>query len=235
MATGSTITTITTPISISIITMTRFDYLTDPQEIERRSFVQIRQLTDLTRFDDQQQQIAMRLVHTSGDPTIVEALTFSPGAVDAGIKALARGAAVLCDVEMLRQGVNRHGVRGGIHCFLNDINVAAAAEERGETRTMAAMAHWADRLEGNIAVIGNAPTALFRLLEMLCDGAAQPALIIGMPVGFINAREAKQALLDHAPERLQVPCITLHGYRGGSTLAAATVNALVRLSQGVRF
>jgi precorrin-8X/cobalt-precorrin-8 methylmutase len=215
--------------------MIRFDYLTDPLEIERRSFVQIRELTDLSRFDPDQQQLAMRLVHTSGDPGIVNDLYFSPGAVDAGLEALQRGAPVLCDVEMVRQGISKPYLKSEVLCFINGETVSERAGQQGETRTMAAMTHWSEHLAGSIVAIGNAPTALFRLLEMLCAGAPRPALIVGMPVGFINARESKQALLDHAPGYLQVPCITLQGRRGGSTLTAAAINALARLAQGLRY
>ena len=215
--------------------MIRFDYLTDPLEIERRSFTQIRELTDLSRFDPDQQQLAMRLVHTSGDPSIVNDLYFSPGAVDAGLEALRRGAPVLCDVEMVRQGISKRYLKGEVLCFINSETVSERAGQQGETRNMAAMAHWSEHLAGSIVAIGNAPTALFRLLEMLCAEALRPALIVGMPVGFINARESKQALLDHAPSHLQVPCITLQGRRGGSTLTAAAINALARLAQGIRY
>ena len=214
--------------------MNRFDYLSDPAEIEQRSFAQIRALTDLRRFDADQQQVAMRLVHTSGDPSIVDDLYFSPGAVAAGVAALQQGAAVLCDVEMVRHGISKRYLQGEVLCFLHT-DATAAAKETGETRSMAAMAQWPAHLAGSIAVIGNAPTALFRLLELLADGAPHAALIIGMPVGFINAAESKQALIDHAPGEFNVPCITLQGRRGGSTLAAATLNALARLARGVHF
>jgi precorrin-8X/cobalt-precorrin-8 methylmutase len=215
--------------------MNRFDYLSDPLEIERRSFAQIRTLTDLSRFDADQQQVAMRLVHTSGDPSIVNDLHFSPGAVAAGVAAVERGAAVLCDVEMVQQGLSRRFLQGEVHCFLNAPEVAEQARQQSQTRSMAAMTQWPEHLAGSIVAIGNAPTALFRLLELLADGAPRPALIIGMPVGFINAAESKQALVEHAPSEFAVPCITLQGRRGGSTLAAATLNALARLAKGIRF
>lgn len=212
----------------------QFDYLRDPLEIERRSFALIRELTDLSRFDPDQQQVAMRLVHTSGDPGIVTDLYFSPGACAAGVTALAQGAELLCDIEMVRQGLSRRYLKGEVHCFLNAPETATQASQKGETRAMAAMANWLDHLQGSVVVIGNAPTALFRLLEMLAEGAPKPALIVGMPVGFINAAESKQALIEHAPETFGVPCIALQGRRGGSTLAAATVNALARMANGVR-
>ncbi len=215
--------------------MPRFDYLRDPDAIERQSFEQIRQLTDLSGFDTDQQQVAMRLVHTSGDPAIVDDLQFSPGAVDAGLAALTHGADVLCDIEMVSHGISRRYLRGQVRCFLNAPEVAERARQTGETRAMAAMTEWPLHMVGNIVAIGNAPTALFKLLELLDEGAPRPALIIGMPVGFINAAESKQALWEVAASEFQTPCITLLGRRGGSSLAAATLNALARMSNGVRF
>lgn len=213
--------------------MAQFVYLTDPVEIERRSFAQIRKLTDLGRFAPDEQQVAMRLVHSCGDPSIVAELYFSLGAVTAGLEALRQGATVLCDVEMVRHGLSRRYLQGEILCFVNA--EPERANQRGETRSMRALVHWPEHLAGSIVAIGNAPTALFRLLEMLYAGAPRPALIIAMPVGFIGAQEAKQALIEHAPDALNVPCITLQGRRGGSALTAATLNALARLDQGMRF
>ncbi len=215
--------------------MPRFDYLRDPDAIERQSFEQIRQLTDLSGFDTDQQQVAMRPVHTSGDPAIVDDLQFSPGAVEAGLAALTHGADVLCDIEMVSHGISRRYLRGQVRCFLNAPEVAERARQTGETRAMAAMTEWPLHMVGNIVAIGNAPTALFKLLELLDEGAPRPALIIGMPVGFINAAESKQALWEVAASEFQTPCITLLGRRGGSSLAAATLNALARMSNGVRF
>ncbi|HRD64831.1 MAG TPA: precorrin-8X methylmutase [Candidatus Competibacter sp.] len=215
--------------------MPRFDYLRDPDEIERQSFVQIRQLTDLSGFDADQQQVAMRLIHTSGDPGIVHDLHFSPGSIDAGLAALENGADVLCDIEMVSHGISKRYLKGKVHCFLNSPSVAEHARQTGETRSMAAMAEWPAHLAGSIVAIGNAPTALFRLLDLLDEGAPRPALIIGMPVGFINAAESKQALWDTAPSEFRTPCITLLGRRGGSSLAAATLNALARMANGIRF
>ncbi len=214
--------------------MPRFDYLRDPDAIERQSFEQIRTLTDLSHLDADQQQVAMRLVHTSGDPAIVGDLRFSPDAVAAGLAALAQGADVLCDIEMVSHGISRRYLRGQVRCFLNAPEVADRARQTGETRAMAAMSEWPLHMVGNIVAIGNAPTALFKLLELLDGGAPRPALIIGMPVGFINAAESKQALWEVAASEFQTPCITLLGRRGGSSLAAATLNALARMSHGVR-
>ena len=215
--------------------MSRFDYLRDPDEIERQSFAQIRQITDLSRFDADQQQVAMRLVHTSGDPGIVDDLHFSPGAVAAGLAALEKGADVLCDIEMVSHGISKRYLHSPVLCFLNAPSVIDRARLARETRTMAAMTEWRTHLAGSIVVVGNAPTALFRLLDLLDEGASRPALIIGMPVGFINAAESKQALWDVAPSEFQTPCITLLGRRGGSSLAAAALNALARMANGIRF
>ncbi|HXH01814.1 MAG TPA: precorrin-8X methylmutase [Candidatus Competibacteraceae bacterium] len=215
--------------------MSRFHYIRDPDEIERRSFARIRELTDLSRFDDDQAQVAMRLVHTCGDPSIVAHLAFSPGACAAGLAAMRTGAPILCDVEMVRHGLNRRLLGKQALCYLNDPRAAEIGRQRGETRSMAALELWREHLEGSIAAIGNAPTALFRLLELLDEGAPRPALIVGMPVGFIGAVESKQALAAVAYAEFGVPWITVHGLRGGSALTAAAVNALGRLARGIRF
>ncbi len=215
--------------------MPRFNYIRDPKEIERQSFLKIRQLADLSRFDADQQQIAMRLIHTSGDPTIIQDLYFSPNAVQTGIAALNQLADVLCDIEMVSKGISKRYLSGQVYCFLNVPEVVERARKNGETRSMAAIEKWQSHLTGSIVAIGNAPTVLFRLLDLLDSGVARPALIIGMPVGFINAAEAKQALLDIAPTEFQTPCITILGRRGGSSLAAATINALSRMTNGIRF
>ena len=212
--------------------MTAFQYLQNPAEIERLSFARIRELTDLRRFDADQAQIAMRLVHTCGEPDIVDTLAFSPDAIASGLAAIQSQAALLCDVEMVRHGLSCRYVQGPAYCLLNDPQVPELAHARNETRTMAALSLWPPYLTDSLVVIGNAPTALFRLLEMLLDGAPRPALIVAMPVGFVGAAESKQALLE---AELNIPWITLQGRRGGSALAVATVNALARLARGVRF
>lgn len=152
-------------------------------------------------------------------------LKISANALAAGVRALNGGAAVLCDVEMVRQGLTAHG--HNIHCFLNAPGVAEQAQASGETRSMCALAHWTPLMAGAVVVIGNAPTALFRLLEMLEQDAPRPALVIGLPVGFVGAAESKAALW-RKQSALGIECITLLGRRGGSALAAAAFNALVR-------
>lgn len=214
--------------------MAPFDYLSDPKEIERESFARIAALTRLDGFDPEQRQIAMRLVHTCGDPGIVDSLAFSPGAVAKGIEGMATGANILCDVEMLRHGLSRAHCRGEKLCFLNSTGVAERASAAGRTRSMMAVEEWNHDLEDGIAAIGNAPTALFRLLELLAEGFSRPRLIVAMPVGFVGALESKQALIDLAPS-LGIDYITLQGRSGGSALTAAALNALGRLADGIRF
>ncbi|TWI50985.1 precorrin-8X methylmutase [Pseudomonas duriflava] len=211
-----------------------FEYQHDPEAIERQSFEQIKQLTDLSRFDADQAQIAMRLVHTCGEPEIVEALHFSQQAVQAGLNAVTGKAPILCDVEMVKHGLTRRMFGERPLCFLNDARVPPLASSLGETRSMAAVEFWTPHLEGSIVVIGNAPTTLFRLLERLEAGAPKPALVIGMPVGFIGAAESKDALMQHG-SALGIEWIALSGRRGGSALAAATLNALARIQQGIRW
>jgi len=209
------------------------DYLQDPAAIERESFVRIRACTELGRFDPQQAQVAMRVVHSGGEPLLAEQLRFSADAVSAGLGALAAGAPLLCDTEMVSRGITRRLIDSPVHCFLNAAGVPELAKQRGETRSMAALDHWLPIMPGAIAVIGNAPTALFRLLEQLSAGAEPPALIIGMPVGFVGAEESKQALLEYSSVAGRAPMITLTGRAGGSALAASVVNAIARMNRGV--
>lgn len=200
-------------------------YIRDPAEIYRLSWQCVRAATDLSGIPADLKPLAERLVHTAGDPAIVADLAFGRQAGKAGRKALAGGAPILCDVEMVAQGITRSRLAAGnqIICFLNAAGVRDRAAEAGITRAMAAVDLWLPRLEGAVVAIGNAPTALFRLLELLHDGAPRPALILGFPVGFVGAAESKEALIRLAGE---VPYVTLKGRRGGSAMAAAAVNAL---------
>lgn len=209
-----------------------FDYIRDPIEIERRSFAQIRRLTDLSRFGEDQHQVAMRLVHTCGDPAIVDKLVFCGDAINAGLKALADKAPLLCDVEMVRHGLTRRYLDSEAHCFLQTAGIGERARSRGETRTMAALDDWQPLLNGSIVLIGNAPTALFRLLEQLqANPDKRPALIIAMPVGFVGAAESKEALIQVA-DQLGLNAITLSGRAGGSALTVSALNALARQRHG---
>jgi len=208
-----------------------FDYELNPLAIEKESFRQIRTLTDLSAFTVEQQQVVMRIVHSVGLPDVAEQVRFSANACEAGMKALTSKQQILCDVEMVKQGITKRMISQAPLCFLNDPQVANLARRKAETRSMAALELWQPYLEGSVVVIGNAPTALFRLLEMLEKGAVKPALIIGMPVGFVGAAESKQALWD-CHQELGIECITLLGRQGGSAVSSASCNALLRCNLG---
>jgi precorrin-8X/cobalt-precorrin-8 methylmutase len=208
-----------------------FDYQMNPQKIETESFRQIRELTTLDHFSKDQQQVVMRIVHSLGLPHLAEQVRFSENACEAGREVLAKDCPILCDVEMVKQGITKRMITQEPLCFLNDPQVAEIAKSKGETRTMAALELWRDQLKDSVVIIGNAPTALFRLLEMIDQGADKPALIIGMPVGFVGAAESKQALWDHH-QQLGIECITLLGREGGSAVSSATCNALLRCNRG---
>ncbi|QGU32508.1 precorrin-8X methylmutase [Thermochromatium tepidum] len=203
------------------------DYNRDAHDIYRQSFAIIRAEADLSRIPPDLEALAVRVIHACGMPEIVADLEFSPGAGAAGRAALEAGAAILCDSRMVAEGITRARLPADnpILCTLNDPSVPALARELGNTRTAAALELWRPHLAGAIAVIGNAPTALFRLLELLDAGAPKPALILGFPVGFVGAAESKAAL---AANSRGVPFVTLRGRRGGSAMAAAAVNALGR-------
>ncbi len=200
-------------------------YVSDPREILRRSFETVARETDLAAIAPDIHPVALRLVHATAMPELVRDLAFSPGAGAIGVKALAAGAPVLADCRMVA-----HGITGTllpkdneVICTLDQVGVADEARSRGLTRSAVAVEHWRPWIKGAVVAIGNAPTALFRLLELIEDGWDHPAVILGFPVGFIGAAEAKQRLISHAKG---VPFISLRGRFGGSALAAAAVNAL---------
>ena len=202
-----------------------FDYIRDPAEITRKSFEAVRAETDLSGFSPDQGALCVRLVHACGMPDIAGDLVFGGDALTAGRRALRAGAAVLTDVEMVRHGIIRARLPAAnpVLCTLHDEAVRERAQDQGTTRSAAAVGLWPDALGGAVVAIGNAPTALFRLLELMAEGAGPPALILGFPVGFIGAAESKEALIENSGG---VPFITLRGRRGGSAMAAAAVNAL---------
>jgi precorrin-8X/cobalt-precorrin-8 methylmutase len=201
-----------------------YDYLKDAHAIYRRSFALIREEVDLGALPQSLQAVAERLIHACGDVTILPELAYTDGVAEAARAALAAGAPILVDSEMVAAGIIRARLAGNaVLCFLNDAATAELARRNGTTRSAAAVDLWRPQLAGAVVVIGNAPTALFRLLELLDEGAPAPAAILGFPVGFVGAAEAKAALASH-PRR--VPFITLKGRRGGSAMAAAAVNAL---------
>lgn len=213
------------------ITPRHYQYENNPQAIEQDSFRQIRALTDLSAWNQDQQQVVMRIVHSLGLPDVASQVRFSAHATQAGREALANNGAILCDVEMVKQGVTKRMITKEPLCFLNDTRTANLAKQQGETRSMAALNLWQNDLAGSVVLIGNAPTALFRLLEMIEQGAPKPALIIGMPVGFVGAAESKDALWQ-AHKELGVECITLLGRMGGSAVTSASCNALLRCNLG---
>lgn len=205
--------------------MTVADYERDGTEIYRRSFATIRAEADLSRIPADLEKLAVRVVHACGMVDIVDDLRFSPGAGTAGRNALADGARVLADSFMVADGVTRSRLPAGneVVCTLREPDVGTAAARAGTTRSAAAVDLWGPRLAGAVVAVGNAPTALFRLLELLDGGAPRPALILGFPVGFVGAAESKEAL---AAGGHGVPYVCVLGRRGGSAMAAAAVNAL---------
>lgn len=207
------------------MTRRRYPYIRNPDAIYRESFAAILRETDLTVVPSDLEALALRIVHACGDPGIVAHLAWSEGAGEAGRLALAAGAPILCDSRMVEMGIiqARLPEANPLICTLNDPRVPDLAQDLGTTRSAAAVELWRDRLAGAVAVIGNAPTALFHLLEGLADGWPEPALILGFPVGFVGAAESKEALIADAGD---VPYVTLRGRLGGSAIAAAAVNAL---------
>jgi len=208
-------------------TETKLDYVRDPVEITRLSFQAVRRECDLSRLPPGLAETAVRLVHACGMPDILGDLAWGGEPAAAGRQALRAGAAVLADCRMVAEGVTRDRLPADnrVVCTLDDPTVPARARRQATTRSAAAVELWGPRLAGAVVAIGNAPTALYRLLELLAEGAPKPAVILGFPVGFIGAAESKEALIAAG---LDVPYLTLRGRRGGSALAAAAVNALAR-------
>lgn len=207
------------------------DYIRDPETIYRRSFAVAEAEADLAGIADDLHPLALRLVHAAADPGLAAQLVSSDTAATAGRKALLAGAAIFTDCEMVASGITRRflPVANEVICTLGDPRTAPLAARLQTTRSAAAVDLWDERLDGAIVAIGNAPTALFRLLERLDDGAPRPALILGFPIGFIGATEAKAEL---AARSHRLTLITVPGRRGGSPLASAAVNALALASIG---
>jgi precorrin-8X/cobalt-precorrin-8 methylmutase len=201
-----------------------YDYIREPAEIYRQSFATVEREAALDTLPEAMRAVATRLIHSCGMTDVLDDLGFSPNAANHGINALASNAPIYCDVEMVKSGIIQKFLpkNNSVICTLNDARVNDHAAKIGNTRSAAAVDFW-DGLEGAIAVIGNAPTALFRLLENVSQDAAKPSLVIGIPVGFVGAVESKQALADN-PFGLEY--ITVHGRRGGSAMASSVVNAL---------
>lgn len=210
--------------------MAPLDYIRDPAEIYRLSFETVEREADISGLSPAMQKVATRLVHSCGMVDILDDLAFSDGAAEAGLDALKNGCAVYCDVEMVKAGIIERNLPSPTRlvCTLNDRRASHHGKETNNTRSAAAVDFW-DDLEGAICVIGNAPTALFRLLERMDEGSPKPALIIGIPVGFIGAVESK---LELASNPRDTHYITVHGRRGGSAMASSVVNALAFLAGG---
>jgi precorrin-8X/cobalt-precorrin-8 methylmutase len=207
--------------------MPEYDYIREGNAIYERSFAIIREEADLSRFSPDEADIAVRMVHACGLVEAAAHFAFSQDFVAAGRDALNEGAPIFCDAEMVAHGITRARLPAAneVICTLRDPRTPELAESIGNTRSAAAMDLWLDRMAGSVIAIGNAPTALFRLLEMLRDGAPKPAAIIGMPVGFVGAAESKDALAENS---FGVPYAIVRGRLGGSAITAATVNALAR-------
>ncbi|GAB3712471.1 precorrin-8X methylmutase [Mariniluteicoccus flavus] len=205
----------------------RFAYETDGAEIYRRSFATIRDEADLSAFDEEQATVAVRIIHAAGDPAIAADLAMSDDLVPAARAALRAGAPILTDATMITAGVTRNRLPADneVHCLLGDPRVAPLAAAWGTTRSAAAVSLWGSDLDGAVVAIGNAPTALFHLLELVADGGPKPAAVIGVPVGFIGSAESKEAL---AGNEFGLPWLVVRGRRGGSAMAASALNALAR-------
>jgi precorrin-8X/cobalt-precorrin-8 methylmutase len=209
----------------------RYHYVRDGAAIYRESFATIRAETDLSHLPADAEKIAVRMVHATGQTDLPAALVIHPALVTEARAALAGGAPILTDAHMVASGVTRARLPrdNEVCCLLRDPRTPGLAKAWGTTRSAAAVSLWGDRLAGSVVAIGNAPTALFHLLELLADGAPPPAAIVGVPVGFVGAAESKQALASFAAEHgIDVPFLTVHGRRGGSALAAAALNALAQ-------
>ncbi|MFG1302822.1 precorrin-8X methylmutase [Xanthobacter autotrophicus] len=204
-----------------------FDYVRDGTAIYERSFAIIRAEADLSRFSPEEEDVAVRMIHACGLVEAARDFVFGPGVVAAARAALQAGAPILCDAQMVAHGITRARLPANneVVCTLRDPAVPALAEQLGTTRSAAALELWREQLSGAVVAIGNAPTALFHLLEMLDKGAPRPAAILGMPVGFVGAAESKDAL---AADPRDVPFAIVRGRLGGSAITSAAVNALAR-------
>jgi precorrin-8X/cobalt-precorrin-8 methylmutase len=202
----------------------RYEYLRDGAAIYAQSFATIRAEADLARFSTEEARVAVRVIHACGMVEIAHDLHFSPRFTAAARQALLAGRPILCDAKMVAHGITRSRLPADndVVCKLDAPEITQLAARFGTTRSAAALSLWGDRMAGALVAIGNAPTALFRLLELLADGAPPPAAVIGMPVGFVGAAEAKDALVAYH----RVPFLIVRGRKGGSAMAVAAVNAL---------
>lgn len=200
-------------------------YVRDPEAIYRESFATIRREAELSRFAPSEEAVAVRMIHACGMVDLVDDMVMAPGSIEAGQEAIARGGPIVCDVEMVRRGIISRLLPDDLPvlCGIGGEEAVRRARLLGTTRSAAALDGFANEIAGGIVVIGNAPTALFHLLEMMGRGCEPPALIIGIPVGFVGALESKEALI---ASDCGVPFITVRGRRGGSAIAAAALNGV---------
>lgn len=202
------------------------EYITNPAAIEARSMEIIAPYLKEYGLSQQETKVFSRIIHASGDPDYAQIIKIHPGAIQAGCDALKAGRQIFCDVEMVRTGINKRRLAefgGTVNCLISDESIAVTAKELGITRSMAAMRAFGEKLNGAIVAIGNAPTALFEVLNIMENTGIRPALIIGVPVGFVGAAESKELLIATST----VPYITVLGTKGGSPIAAAITNALL--------
>jgi precorrin-8X/cobalt-precorrin-8 methylmutase len=207
----------------------RYDYIADGPAIYADSFATIRREADLSHIPAEAEKLAVRMVHGTGQPDVVGDLVIHPGLVSAARSALQAGAPILCDAYMVATGITagRLPAANDVHCFLRDPSVPTLAQQWKTTRTAAAVSLWEPHIDGAVIAIGNAPTALFHLLEMLLDVAPRPAAIVGCPVGFIGAAESKDALISFSRDHgIDIPFVTVRGRRGGSAMTSSAINAL---------
>lgn len=205
-----------------------FPKIIDPQKIEEESFRIIEEEVGPHTFSESEFQIARRVVHATADFEFIKAIRFHPEAIASGINALRSGASIVADVEMIQSGISKVGLKpfgGTVHCYISDEDVAASAKSLGITRAICAMRK-AAKTDAAVYAVGNAPTALFELIRLVQEGTISPALIVGVPVGFVSAVESKEALLG-----IKTPFITALGRKGGTPVAVAIVNALLRLAR----
>lgn len=204
------------------------DYVTDPKAIERKSMEIISVLIGEQGVTPEEEKIIKRVVHTTGDPDYAKLVEIHPKAVSSGLEALKQGCKIFTDVNMVKMGINSNRVAalgGEVCCYINHPEVIAEAEQTGKTRAMTAIARVAKELDGNILAIGNAPTALFAVLEAVQLLGVRPALIVGIPVGFVGAAESKEALVESG-----LTYITVRGTKGGSTITVSVINALLYMT-----
>lgn len=209
------------------------DYIMEPQAIETKSMGIISGYLAGMKLSEQEIKVYSRIIHASGDPDYAKIISIHPEAIAAGLQALKAGKPIYCDVEMVRTGINKRKLAefgGEAYCLVADPGIAAQAKQAGITRSMAAMRAFAEKLDGAILAIGNAPTALFEVIKIMQESNVRPALIVGVPVGFVGAAESKECLAQQSP----VPYITVHGNKGGSPIAAAVVNAMMYILSNTR-